>query len=740
MNYQKVYMNQIYSSSIMRQVAQMWKNQLLCDAVIKTGNIQTKAHRLVLIAACPMLQHMENASVGSHLEVRLNADIKQNSVTAFLQYLYEGYMMLTEENCKDVEKIAKLLHADGVAKCCIDFQKCLTAKSGMSSYDGANFEMQDSVEFRYVCSTNIQKTLQDGAMKRSSDSSGKPPSPDNKRARVQPSSPSGLGQRMDDRFSMAHSYTQDPFERVPRLGSGFSQPKPPPGVIEIIEDSVELVTTDPPERDANGWPKKSDRPPVQKSMSISVAGQVKGGDSDVQIINVSSSGVPPQSKQPNIGRGRHDPTNERLSSSFDQSQPTKSSQKQPPYNMDQSPRTDLEGAFQRQQLSQTAQTKQPPARTSHPGSHHPPQLKHMSASSVQSSQKSFAAGSPSQASFTAGSASQVNFAAGSAPQSSSPQIIPTSVGTISVSPRNVPEPSPPLPSPIKPSADVSRRQPTLLIDQPQSESTPPNQDLTTSNSQEKDTATQKAIEMHSDDVERLLAASEPVAMQSDNNADGKSVESTTGMTVIKIEEDEDTGGLDMYVDIPDDIKHPVNLGSQDDLGEPSEIEDPPGEWSREDFSNESSGLGGDPNVSWQDGSFSKGKRADVTPSHFAINTCGLCCGLAFPDQESLLKHSMENHQVAICGLCGKCFKSKSGYNYHMKLMHGSTSAGEVHFCPICGKSFQGPSFVKRHLRCHSDDRPYACRVCYRTFRFKESWKRHESGHISVQENGSDQPQ
>lgn len=135
-----------------------------------------------------------------------------------------------------------------------------------------------------------------------------------------------------------------------------------------------------------------------------------------------------------------------------------------------------------------------------------------------------------------------------------------------------------------------------------------------------------------------------------------------------------------------------------------------------------------------------GKRADATTSDFAINTCRLCCGLAFPNQDSLLKHSMENHQVAICGLCGKTFKSKSGYNYHMKLMHGSTSAGEVHFCPICGKSFQGPSFVKRHLRCHSDDRPYTCRVCYRTFRFKESWKRHESSHLSVQENDKDPPQ
>uniref|UniRef100_A0A8W8N3L6 Uncharacterized protein n=1 Tax=Magallana gigas TaxID=29159 RepID=A0A8W8N3L6_MAGGI len=87
----------------------------------------------------------------------------------------------------------------------------------------------------------------------------------------------------------------------------------------------------------------------------------------------------------------------------------------------------------------------------------------------------------------------------------------------------------------------------------------------------------------------------------------KSKEPVADLTVIKIEEEdeEDTGGLDMYVDVPDDSKQPLNLGSRDDSTEQSEIEDPPGDWSREDFSNESGSFGADPNISWQDASFNK---------------------------------------------------------------------------------------------------------------------------------------
>ena len=42
MNYQKVYMNHVFSSTTMGYLTHMWRGQLLCDAVIKTGSVVTK--------------------------------------------------------------------------------------------------------------------------------------------------------------------------------------------------------------------------------------------------------------------------------------------------------------------------------------------------------------------------------------------------------------------------------------------------------------------------------------------------------------------------------------------------------------------------------------------------------------------------------------------------------------------------------------------------------------------------
>nr|XP_022337901.1 uncharacterized protein LOC111133651 isoform X2 [Crassostrea virginica] len=279
MSYQKVYMNQIYSSSIMRQVAQMWKNQLLCDAVIKTGNFQTKAHRLVLIAACPMLQDRENASVGSHLEVSLNSDISQASVNTFLQYLYEGYMMLSEDNCREVEKIAKMLHVDSISKCCSDFQKCMAAKMGYRSNQALNFDLQDNPDFRFVNTTDLRKMVPEGQNKREIDESNSPTSL-SKRPRSQTFSSLGP-HRPDDHLSMNDSYNSS--------NSRDQHSSQGEGVIDITGSSVELVNIGPGARDSEGWPINSDLPPLTTSSSLAVTNQQKRS-TDVQIIEIPPVG------------------------------------------------------------------------------------------------------------------------------------------------------------------------------------------------------------------------------------------------------------------------------------------------------------------------------------------------------------------------------------------------------------------------------------------------------------------
>ncbi|XP_061178449.1 myoneurin-like isoform X2 [Saccostrea echinata] len=286
MSYQKVYMNQIYSSSIMRQVAQMWKSQLLCDAVIKTGNVHTKAHRLVLIAACPMLQDTENASVGSHLEVRLNSDISESAVKIFLQYLYEGYMMLTEDNCRDVEKIAKMLHVDSITKCCTDFQKCMNAKMGYSSSQRLNFDLQDSADFRFVNTTDLQKMVPEGQHKRQNKEMISD-NPASKRPRFQSfgSFSSYASQRPDDHLSMNDSY------------NSVRNSNQREGIIDISENSVELINIGPGARDSDGWPVNTDLPPIRTSSSVSVANQQER-ETDVQIVNVQPARVDRPQPQP----------------------------------------------------------------------------------------------------------------------------------------------------------------------------------------------------------------------------------------------------------------------------------------------------------------------------------------------------------------------------------------------------------------------------------------------------------
>ena len=230
-----------------------------------------QAHRVVLVAACPMLHSMKNASVGSNLEVRLAADIKVEAINTFLQYLYEGFMMLTEENSRDVEKIARVLQVDSVLKCCADFYKCLHAG------DRYEYSFHDSAEFKHVRASDLLKVHERN--KRSTD--------------VQPPSPGAKRQRIHNRGSSDSFINEfgagDPWDRVPREGlSGSSSMRTnQPGVIEIMEDSVEIVHTDKPE-DSGGT--RRDNP--QDRMSLSVASQMKA-NTDVQIINASSAPEPP---------------------------------------------------------------------------------------------------------------------------------------------------------------------------------------------------------------------------------------------------------------------------------------------------------------------------------------------------------------------------------------------------------------------------------------------------------------
>uniref|UniRef100_A0A8W8MSU6 ETS-related transcription factor Elf-5 n=2 Tax=Magallana gigas TaxID=29159 RepID=A0A8W8MSU6_MAGGI len=290
MNYQKAYMNQIFSSSLMGQVAEMWRNQLLCDAIIKTGTTDTKAHRLVLVAACPMLQTMENAAIGSHLEVRLSAEIKPESVQTFLKYLYEGFMMLTGDNYKDVEKIAKLLQVESVVRCCVDFSKCLSEKTGVPCEKRFGFgENSDSV---YVRSSDLLKVQE--TVKRHSEEETVSPEGERKRQKTnRPTPPPPLLLPMqnptnNERVS-SHGIDMSRISDTDRLMEAEYSPqviqssRSSTSEAEIMKDSIEIVHREPP--DPNNI--NQSEPPVQQTMGLSVASKIPS-DRNTQIVNMSN--------------------------------------------------------------------------------------------------------------------------------------------------------------------------------------------------------------------------------------------------------------------------------------------------------------------------------------------------------------------------------------------------------------------------------------------------------------------
>ncbi|XP_021368279.1 zinc finger protein 37-like isoform X10 [Mizuhopecten yessoensis] len=742
MNYQKVYMNQIHSSSLLCQLSAMWKNQLLCDAIIKTGQVITKAHRVVLVAACPMLQSMENAAAGSHLEVRLAADIKQESVNTFLQYLYEGFMMLTEENVRDVEKVARLLQVDSVIKCVADFYKCMHTKTGIA-FPGTQYKynFNDLIEFRHVRVTELQKTVHDGAGKRSSDFH-RPGSPGSKRPRLHrggsPSDVTVIGSdKADDTASMSHSYMSgapDPWDRVPKLGSGMSRQgatgrNSQPGVIEIIEESIELVQTEPPEKDS-GQPSSS-RSSQKPSSSISIAvASHYNTDPDLSIVNVSekplSATQPPgpssSSSTPQHGSITVSPLTVFQDSQHTLSSPSSSSSSRDmPALAASSSSTDRQTSFRQEQPFSGFSQRPESENVFSPSKQHQQQPRTSDSHMSSTPQRM-----PFPVSIAPSASLGKPFAAGSAMQA----MVTSSPITVS---HNSPVPSKPRPTPPPP----------LSMGVPDSSSLPMDAGQSGDESRGKSTKVEVADSMQ------------------ESTAD-----LTPDLSIVKVEAalgDGETGGLDMHVDMAEQSILQMQAGTShhEEFEEPSDAEIE--EWAREEMSNEGANMSGDPNSSWYMGSYKGGmspggeddhalgmelgpvrtvkrypcsacqkicKSQDDLIRHQTVHqkpviVCRICENLSFPTPQSLKDHLIQNHGqefTHFCFQCGKGFKSDAGIKDHQKVYH--VSSLECPVCEVCGKSFALRNRLVVHMRSHSHQRPFMCPHCGKAYKHKHGLKTH----------------
>ncbi|XP_061180870.1 uncharacterized protein LOC133189504 isoform X3 [Saccostrea echinata] len=527
-NYHKVYMNHVHSSTLLAQLSTMLKSQTLCDAIIKTGPVSTRAHRVVLVAACPMLQTMENATSGSHLEVRLASDISQESVNTFLQYLYEGYMILTEENCNEVEKIARLLQVDSITKCCADFNKCINKSAGAQF----KYSFQDQTDFKHMRVSDLFKK-QERSAKRTNEIH-RPTSPGVKRQRLHSSSP-----KIHDTSSMAESYgaTSDPWDRVPRLGSGFQGP----GVIDIREDGFELVQTEPPKKDSSGI---QEPVKIQTSVSLSVSSQ-HNHSSDLRVVNVVGDAGPPVS--------------ERAGKSLQAAPPPGGSSRDPisfsPVAIQDSPSSSTSSVEVSRSMGhqEKVQQKKEVEKQTQAKIHIPDYSDSQYTSEVLNTSTGSRASEDLGASYRA----------------------PYPVAMTQI-PR---QPAP------KPFASGSASQTVSMPVFPETISSPASQ------------KSQGTVRERSESSERPSSSGRSVDTGQDK------LDDQPDLSIVKIETatERDMSNLEMYMGDESFGSHghqPVR-GEEDDPGPDYSVEEPPGEWPREDMSNESSNVSGmDSSANW----------------------------------------------------------------------------------------------------------------------------------------------
>lgn len=106
------------------------------------------------------------------------------------------------------------------------------------------------------------------------------------------------------------------------------------------------------------------------------------------------------------------------------------------------------------------------------------------------------------------------------------------------------------------------------------------------------------------------------------------------------------------------------------------------------------------------------------------------CKEKFNTAKELRRHQSQNDDCAPrkretkCHTCNEDFVTIKALREHQK--QSETCKETKNKCTICERTFEATYKLKEHLRTHTNETPYECKVCGKKFKFAQNLRRHDN--------------
>lgn len=111
------------------------------------------------------------------------------------------------------------------------------------------------------------------------------------------------------------------------------------------------------------------------------------------------------------------------------------------------------------------------------------------------------------------------------------------------------------------------------------------------------------------------------------------------------------------------------------------------------------------------------------------------CGFGTKSSEEFKAHLEMHYQDPSSRVCSMCQTVFDSYKDLMKHTRKGCPPGnpQVYKCDECGKTCTDRRAIIEHMVVHSEERPYACRICDKTYKTKKILRRHEGIHAMTRD-------